>query len=921
MINAEMFYDVAKILDADIELIKHLIEHIDERFNILSNDWKGEAQKAFIESWGKKLSCYTALNSNMKNFAKFLREYANSMEELEINFPEDISFLQGLNVNNVDELDIWNRWNSSKSYKSLSVPIGLKTNGELFYLDLFGYGSWHGIFVGMPGSGMLDGLSAFILSMAVNFSPEDVNFVFINLTGNGIDISYPLKNLPHVAEILNDANIYHITRFLKSLNCEVRRRQKIFENATFLTMKNINAYQEYTKTNGLPEDFEPLPHIIIVIDEIVKLLSLCPDFFADINFSLLGRGMGIHFIYAVQSPKGVIRGQLAASLNFRVCFRTATSEESKEILGTNDAFKISIPGGAIIKYEGYSECEKIQTFYTKGYINNTRPFLTERDAVVKKIIDTAKEHNIPKAKKIWCEPLPVIFSLNPLIKDKKSFINGKWTQKNDGLAITVGLVDDPETQSQYPFVLDFVKDGHQVLYGAPLSGKTEFLKTLIISMVLTYTPEQVNFVLIDCVPWGMFEEFPHCIGIVDPADKENITRLKDCLYKIMDLRKNLLKAEDVGTLEAYKEITGKSLPIILIIVDNIASLNAESPEFMDVLIRLSREGSGYGIYLMLTSYIMGSFMMRISQCIKSKHALQMIDKYDYRLILGKSGRVDPPAKFPGRGLTTSKGLEFQTAFCVDGVTEKERIKNLRELCTEIENSGKGKFANEIGQLNSNQDGMFLAISKATLKPFEFCFKNMNGCIITGTDNNKNSAVLALIAEALNNAPDTKLYIYETKTFLENLCPNAKTVHDEKGSDEIVNELANIFDSRDDESKGRIVFCIDDFGKFYMDISQESADILEVISSGGEDRGIYIYIACDKSTLVKMSIFHIKFFENLFVNGNAVVTGGNLKDYTPLNALYRNDDVSLAYNEGCIIHNNRVNIIKFAALKEPDNKNE
>ena len=54
---------------------------------------------------------------------------------------------------------------------------------------------------------------------------------------------------------------------------------------------------------------------------------------------------------------------------------------------------------------------------------------------------------------------------------------------------------------------------------------------------------------------------------------------------------------------------------------------------------------------------------------------------------------------------------------------------------------------------------------------------MNGCVISGTDGGGKSNVLGFIAKTLSDDPKTKLYIYEEKVFLENLCPNAKTAHD------------------------------------------------------------------------------------------------------------------------------------------------
>ena len=875
-------------------------------------------------------------------------------------FPKSISFLQGFNVKTVKELDILSRWNNSVSYKNLSVPIGVKSNGDLFYFNMFdGVMGPHGMTAGTAGSGKSEMLTTLILSMAATFSPKDLNLALIEFKGN--DLSNILKPLPHIAGVvsnLNDPSV--IVRSLRSLDGELKRRQQLFERASFLATKKVAAYQEYAENNGLPEGFEPLPYLIIIIDEFAQFITQFPEFGEDIiRIAQVGRSLGMYMILTMQSPQGVIKGQVAANLTFRVCLRTANPGESKEILGTNDAFAISAPGRAIVQCVGNVKVyEEVQTFYAKAKYNPnpvkkrttteinivslngertrpkiydktvkaTRDALSEGNAVVNNIIEIAKENNIPWAKPVWKDPLPETLSLNELIKDEKAFNNGEWTQKNTGLSLTIGLVDAPKNQDQYPFVLDFVRDGHQVLYGAPSSGKTVFLQTVIMSLALSYTPEQANFIVVDYGSWGVFENLPHCLGIIDPGEKEAIRRVKDFITNTMASRKNLFASESVGTLEAYKEITGKSMPIILILVDNMASVNAQSPDFVDLLIQLAREGGSYGIYLILTSGTTGSFMMRIAQSIKSKHSLQMTDKGEYRTILGASTKVDPPGQYPGRGLTTSAALEFQTAFCVDGATEKERVKNLRDLCILLGESWKGKKPSldaaeeeepieiEVNQLTSSKDGVQIGVNKTNRKPVEFIFNDMNGCVITGEDGCGKSNILGFIAKALGKDSKTQLYIFEEKTFIEKLCPNAKTVHDAKGADEIVAEVAKEFDKRNDESEGRIVFCIDNFAIFYSFISQESANILDTIASGGADRGIYIYTACDRAGLAKMSIFRIKLFENLLVNGNAIVTGGNLRDYNALSSIHRSDNIVFAKYEGCLIHNNKVTVMKFAQLE-------
>ena len=81
----------------------------------------------------------------------------------------------------VSELDFEEYWSSSDSQRSLAVPIGVRENGENFYFDIHekAHGP-HGVIAGMTGSGKTEMIQTWITSMAVQFSPEDVNFVLID---------------------------------------------------------------------------------------------------------------------------------------------------------------------------------------------------------------------------------------------------------------------------------------------------------------------------------------------------------------------------------------------------------------------------------------------------------------------------------------------------------------------------------------------------------------------------------------------------------------------------------------------------------------------------------------------------------------------------------------------------------------------
>ena len=114
--------------------------------------------------------------------------------------PTKVSFLQGLGVQRIEDMDIMKGWESRRSYESLAAPIGVRENGDVFNFDIHEkFMGVHGAVAGTSGSGKSEMLTAWLLSMAAHFSPEDVNFLLIEFKGN--DLSNILRTLPHIPKL------------------------------------------------------------------------------------------------------------------------------------------------------------------------------------------------------------------------------------------------------------------------------------------------------------------------------------------------------------------------------------------------------------------------------------------------------------------------------------------------------------------------------------------------------------------------------------------------------------------------------------------------------------------------------------------------------------------------------------------------
>lgn len=99
----------------------------------------------------------------------------------------------------------------------------------------------------------------------------------------------------------------------------------------------------------------------------------------------------------------------------------------------------------------------------------------------------------------------------------------------------------------------------------------------------------------------------------------------------------------------YEKATGRSLTTIVTIIDNYAAFNELYENLVDELAYLSREGSKYKIYFIITATAVNEVKYKISQNFGKQYVLQMNDKSDYSSVFGNVKGVYP-SKLIGRGL-------------------------------------------------------------------------------------------------------------------------------------------------------------------------------------------------------------------------------------------------------------------------------
>lgn len=268
---------------------------------------------------------------------------------------------------------------------------------------------------GTTGSGKSEILQTYILSMATLFHPYEVGFMIIDFKGGGMVNQF--EELPHLLGAITNIDGKAINRSLKSVKAELQKRQRLFADA------EVNHIDKYIRKYQAGEVKDPLPHLIIIVDEFAELKAEQPEFMKElISAARIGRSLGVHLILATQKPAGQVNEQIWSNSRFKLCLKVQSKEDSNEVLKSPLAAEIKEPGRAYLQVGNNEIFELFQSAYSGAPAvsddSNIREFtiwqvpdagkkapvyvqkkdksgkgsITQLDAIVKYVNEYAKKH-------------------------------------------------------------------------------------------------------------------------------------------------------------------------------------------------------------------------------------------------------------------------------------------------------------------------------------------------------------------------------------------------------------------------------------------------------------------------------------------------------------------------------------------------
>ncbi|MET0960455.1 MAG: type VII secretion protein EssC, partial [Psychrobacillus psychrotolerans] len=639
--------------------------------------------------------------STNERFTRMLRTL-NHQIGIKNSIPNSVGFLEMFGVKDVEDVPIARNWTLNESAKSLAVPIGFKGKNELVALNLHekAHGP-HGLLAGTTGSGKSEFLQTYILSLAVHYHPHEVAFLLIDYKGGGM--AQPFKHIPHLLGTITniEGSKNFSMRALASINSELKRRQRLFDQYV------VSHIDDYTTLYKEGQAMEPLPHLFLISDEFAELKREEPDFIRElVSTARIGRSLGVHLILATQKPGGIIDEQIWSNARFRVALKVQDASDSKEILKNGDAATITVTGRGYLQVGNNEVYELFQSAWSgapykeevlegeddvalitdlglyplSGIATNVKKKssgLTEMEAVTAKIAKITSDLDIQKVASPWLEPLSLRLENQQEV-----------TTIQPGFPI--GMIDEPEKQSQSPIAYNWTKDGNLGVFGSSGYGKSYTLLTTILGLAENLSPEEANFYLLDYGNGSLLplRQLPHTADYFTIDEELKREKLVKLMKEEITKRKVTFQQSEVSNIHMYNNLSKEKLPLLYIAVDNYDIVREEMEELEAQLIQFGRDGQSLGIYLFVAATRVQSVRQSLMNNLKTKIVHYLMDATESFTVIGRVPFDLEP--FPGRAILKKEDVYFTQIYLpASGADDyevlesiKNKVSNLRALYKE-----------------------------------------------------------------------------------------------------------------------------------------------------------------------------------------------------------------------------------------------
>ncbi|MFI5607338.1 type VII secretion protein EccCa [Amycolatopsis sp. NPDC051903] len=640
---------------------------------------------------------------------------SGTLEIAEQPLESDFGLTALLNIKDVHSFDVPAQWRPRAVQRArMSVPIGVTEEGEIVELDLKesaqgGMGP-HGMLIGATGSGKSELLRTLVLGLAATHSSEILNFVLVDFKGGATFLG--MDRLPHTSAMITNLadELPLVDRMQDSLNGELVRRQEQLRASGYPSL------YEYEKARAAGEQLAPMPTLFLVVDEFSELLSAKPEFMElFVSVGRLGRSLGVHLLLASQRlDEGRIH-RVEGHLSYRIALRTFSSMESRSVIGVGSAYELpSEPGNGYLKIdttnlvrfkaayvsgpvpagsgEAHADAARVRRevvpFFTQArpsrfIVRDDEPDPAEKKKSDVELLEAAAPNGPtladvfverltgagPAARQVWLPPLaesPSLDSLLPsVLPDPVRGMSVQDPAHWGRLRVPMGMIDRPFEQVRELLLADLSgAAGHVGVVGGPKTGKSTVVRTLVLALAMTHTPEEVQFYGLDFGGGGIMSinGLPHVGSVATRLERDRVVRTIEEISQVMEFRENLFADRGVESMEAYRQLRRRGqvddpFGDVFLVIDGWYSLKNDYSELEQKIGELASRGLSFGIHVVIASTRWSEIRPYLRDLLQTRFELRLGDPMESEIGSRKAKTVPNQ---PGRGLTPD-GLHFLAA--------------------------------------------------------------------------------------------------------------------------------------------------------------------------------------------------------------------------------------------------------------------
>jgi S-DNA-T family DNA segregation ATPase FtsK/SpoIIIE len=597
-------------------------------------------------------------------------------------------------------------WRRRSERDRLRVPVGVSPDGAPVELDLkeaaHGGMGPHGLCIGATGSGKSEFLRTLVLGLVATHDPDALNLVLVDFKGGATFLG--LESLAHVSAVITNlqAEITMVDRMRDALEGELNRRQEVLRAAG-----NYSNVGEYEAARAKGASLDPLPALVIVVDEFSELLSSKPEF-AELFLTIgrLGRSLHIHLLLASQRlEEGRLRG-LDSHLSYRIALKTFSATESRTVLGVTDAYHLpATPGAGFLKIDAgepvrfdaayvsgpYREDRRLDgsrvatpavrasvRLFSSWYMPVAAPTPVTRggaayhqdppddadpegrdvtSSLLEVLVGRLSGHGRP-AHEVWLPPLGTGAPLDAAVGTEPS---GAGDDRPPSWRFPIAEVDLPFEQRRDAWVVDLSgADGNVAVVGGTRSGKSTTLCTLVLSAAVTTGPDRLSVYIVD-LGGGLLQSvvgLPHVGAVARRGEDEKIRRTIAEVDVELRRRESTFREQDVTSLDqARRRLTERDgrpvaeYPDLLLVIDGWQAFRTEFDDLEQRVLALAADGLSYGVHVVLSAARWADLRPALRDALGTRVELRLGDPTDS--MIDRRAAMTVPAE-PGRGLTRER---------------------------------------------------------------------------------------------------------------------------------------------------------------------------------------------------------------------------------------------------------------------------